>query len=71
MTFYVYENWTHDRARIHRASCGYCNDGRGTQASSSERNGKWHGPYESRDLALRVAGNLRREDTKVCGTCGP
>jgi hypothetical protein len=29
MTFYVYENWTHDRARLHRGECGYCNDGSG------------------------------------------
>ena len=28
---WIYENWTHDRVRIHRANCGYCNDGRGTQ----------------------------------------
>jgi hypothetical protein len=26
--YYVYENWTHDRARIHKGDCGYCNDGR-------------------------------------------
>lgn len=71
MSFYVYENWTHDRARIHRDSCGYCNGGRGIQASDSGRNGQWRGPYEERELAFKVAGNLRRADTKACGTCAP
>ncbi len=33
MSFYVYENWTHNRARIHRGTCGYCNNGQGTQAT--------------------------------------
>jgi hypothetical protein len=71
MAYFVYENWTHDRARIHRAHCGYCNDGRGTQPSDSGRNGKWHGPYDDRDLAFRVAKNLRRVDTQPCGICAP
>lgn len=71
MTFYVYENWTHKRARIHKGSCGYCNDGRGTQPSDSGKNGKWHGPYEDRAKALDVAARLKQADTKVCGTCAP
>lgn len=71
MSFYVYENWTHDRARIHRAICGYCNDGRGTQVSSAERNGKWHGPFSDSDTATRVAASLKRTDTKPCRTCAP
>ena len=64
--YFVYENWTHDRARIHKADCGHCNDGRGTQAGSSNRNGKWHGPYDDRGEAFRAAGRLGREDTKPC-----
>ena len=27
-SFYVYENWTHDRARVHKGECPYCNHGR-------------------------------------------
>jgi hypothetical protein len=62
--YYVYENWTTDRARIHKGECGcYCNNGRGTHAGSSVRNGKWHGPRE-RDEAFRLAARLRRADTK-------
>ena len=43
-SFYVYENWTHDRARVHRAECRFCNHGRGIQGTNDERNGKWHAP---------------------------
>ncbi|SRR5258706_6290861 len=68
--YFIYENWTHDRARVHKGECGYCNDGRGTQAGSSPRNGKWHGPLE-RDDAFRLATRLRRADTKACPNCAP
>lgn len=71
MRFYVYENWTLDRARLHRAECGHCNDGRGTQASDSGKNGRWHGPYDDRNLALRVMTRLKRADSKTCGNCAP
>jgi hypothetical protein len=67
---YVHENWTHDRARIHKGECGYCNDGRGTHAGSSPRNGKWHGPLERED-AFRLATRLKRADTKACPICAP
>ncbi len=71
MTYFVYENWTRDRARIHRAQCSHCNNGQGTQPSDSGRNCKWHGPIEDRDVAFLLAAKLRREDTKACGTCSP
>lgn len=28
MYFYIYENWTHDRVRLHRGNCSYCNEGK-------------------------------------------
>jgi hypothetical protein len=68
--YFVYENWTHERARIHKSECGYCNDGRGTQAGSSNRNGKWHGPYD-REGAFNAAKRLDRGDTKSCPNCAP
>jgi len=69
--FMVYENWTHKRARVHRAECSFCNNGRGTQASASARNGKWHGPFADRGTAFSVASKLGREDTKGCAFCAP
>jgi hypothetical protein len=69
--FWVYENWTHKRARVHRGDCSYCNDGHGTQPSDSGRNGKWHGPFSDRASAFATAERLKEADTKACYTCGP
>lgn len=71
MTYFIYENWTHERARIHRSGCGYCNEGRGTQGVDSGRNGKWHGPFDDIDETLWRAAKLNRADTKRCGNCAP
>lgn len=70
-TYYVYENWTHDRARVHLAECSMCNYGKGIHQSDSGRNGKWHGPYVDRDSAFKHATSLRRADTGPCGFCSP
>ncbi len=37
MGYYVYENWTHERARVHIDSCPYCKHGRGTQPQDGGR----------------------------------
>jgi hypothetical protein len=71
MSFYVYENWTHDRARVHRADCSYCQQGRGTHGETSDRNGKWHPPFATSEEAFRKAASLRRADTKGCLHCKP
>ncbi len=67
--FWVYENWTHDRARIHRASCGYCNDGEGMHAVTGNENGHWL-PFDSYyDARASVA--MRRPDAGDCRACNP
>ena len=71
MSYYVYENWTHDRARVHRGDCSHCNDGRGSHGGGSDKNGKWHPPLEDRAEAFRLAASLRRADAKACGHCNP
>ena len=68
-SWWVYENWTHKRARIHRGDCGYCQDGRGSQPADSGRNGRWLGPFGDRALAVAAANALKREDTKACPNC--
>lgn len=70
MDHWVYENWTHKRARVHRADCSHCNDGRGTQASHSGKNDRWHGPYSDAAFALAAARRLGQDDTKACAVCG-
>ena len=69
MSFFVYENWTRDRARLHRGSCGYCNEGQGTQPIDSGSNGKWHGPFENIETARRALRNVKKSDSKECGCC--
>ena len=71
MTFHVYENWTHDRSRVHRSECVFSNDGKGIQGSTTNRNGQWLGPFETIKVATRVANALGRGDTKPCGNCRP
>lgn len=66
MNFYVYENWTaEDKAIIHRDSCGHCNYGRGCHANPlSDKNGKWHGPFESFEGAEKAAKATGRDCRK-------
>ena len=70
MPYWVYENWTHDRARMHAGSCNRCNDGSGANAAGSGRNGRWLGPFDGRAEAERVMVGLGRSDTGVCAFCG-
>ena len=37
MGYYVYDNWTHERARVHIDSCSFCKHGRGTQPQDGGR----------------------------------
>lgn len=49
--YWVYENWTHRRIRVHRAQCAFCNDGGGLGVGENGKNDAWYGRYASRDLA--------------------
>lgn len=69
--FWVYENWTHKYAAIHRAECSFCNDGRGVHADSSSANGQWLGPFESASEAMTAAEKTGRPDVRRCGICSP
>ncbi len=71
MTYYVYENWTRNRGRIHRADCSACNNGAGIHEQDSGSNGKWHGPFADRDKAYRVAQSLDRAEMRPCLRCNP
>ena len=69
MSYWVYENWTHDKAIIHRDSCAYCNNGRGIHGVSSGANDEWHGPYELRDDAEAKANATGRTEVRGCKSC--
>ncbi len=69
--YWVYNNWVHDYATVHEASCAYCNDGRGTQGSTSTENSEWLGPFATTDEAWRAAKNTGRSDPRPCKACSP
>lgn len=71
MTYYVYDNWTINKARVHHASCSYCNDGRGIHSNPSGKNSKWHGPFDTVTEADAKAHSLRRVITDHCKSCAP
>lgn len=70
MKYYVYENWTVHKARIHLADCSYCNNGNGIHHDTGEKNGKWHGPFATLDEVTKAA-NDTREPVSKCKRCKP
>jgi len=71
MSYFVYDNWTIDKARVHRSSCSHCNEGRGIHGNPSGKNSKWHGPFETVAAADAKAKSLRRNITDRCRSCVP
>ncbi len=71
MTFFVYENWTINKARVHRSTCAFCNAGEGLHRDDSGKNGKWHGPFDTSQDAFALANKLNRLDVRGCGSCAP
>lgn len=69
MNFWVYENWTHKKAIVHKSGCSYCQDGRGIHGKTSKHNGEWHGPFEERDTAFQKAKDTGRDDMRACKVC--
>ncbi len=67
--YYVYENWTNKRARLHRADCSYCNTGQGSHPGSGDKNGRWYGPFPALEQARARLGQLSCQDKAECGTC--
>lgn len=57
MAYYIYRNWVAEKkAVIHRADCGYCNNGRGFHKNPmGDKNGRWFGPYSTIEEALSEA----------------
>ena len=70
MRYYVYENWTAEhKAVIHKGTCRYCNEGQGCQENSlGNKNGKWHGPFDSFEKAGSAAENTGRP-VRPCSRC--
>ena len=71
MSFYIYENWVaENKAVIHRGECSFCNNGEGIhQNIRGEKNGRWHGPFDSYEEAREVAESLRNREVRGCKFC--
>jgi len=75
MMYFVYENWiAHGHhARVHKATCRHCNNGRGQahHTDASDDNGQWHGPFATMAEARVVP--LRHADATwtFCKVCRP
>jgi hypothetical protein len=67
--FWVYENTVHRKARIHRADCSFCSDGRGLHGGGESLSGKWFGPFTDFESASTAARNTRQDDVRDCGAC--
>ena len=68
MTYWVYEDDPTSSVRVHRATCGFCNDGRGLRGSRRPDN-RWHGPFETEREAVTVALGTGRADVMGCRSC--
>ena len=71
MELWVYENWTHEKAVIHKGDCSYCKHGNGLHGTSGNGNDKWHGPFSSLEDAQKMAEKTGRKVKKSCGICSP
>lgn len=69
MEFWVYENTIHRKARVHRADCSFCSDGRGLHGSGHTPSGRWSGPFPNLDEATAAARKTQQDDIRACGIC--
>ena len=68
MTYWVYEDDPTNRVRVHKATCGHRNDGKGTKGSRLSNN-RWLGPFETEQEAIDEALKTGRGDVRGCGSC--
>ena len=72
--YYVYHNWTVIRggkARTHIENCSFCNHGQGIHNIGPTRNGKWLGPFKTKEDALNEAKNTGAALVDCCKKCNP
>ena len=70
VAYWVYEDGPTNQTRIHKATCRFCNDGRGLHGSRLPDN-RWIGPLESAEVALDVAMDTERKNIAECKICRP
>ena len=68
MTYWVYEDDPTNRVRVHKATCGYCSDGKGIKGSRLPDN-RWLGPFGTKQEAIDEALKTGRRDARGRGSC--
>jgi hypothetical protein len=69
MRYYVYENYPTNTATTHEGSCRNCNEGKGKRGATDTVNGRWHGPFETIDAALKKMNETGRKHRRKCKIC--
>jgi len=69
MTYWVYENIIHKKARIHKAECSFCGSGRGIHGGGKTLSGNWFGPFQTFDEASSIALKTDHSDIRACTVC--
>lgn len=69
--YYVYENWLHNKAIIHKSDCGFCNDGKGRfpDKEYTSKNGHWLEAFKSHQEAKTAAFKTNRDEVHDCLHC--
>lgn len=70
--WWIYENWTAEpggKAIVHNGKCSFCNHGKGIHPHASDRNGKWLGPFSTKENAFIRASKLGRARVDYCSRC--
>ena len=59
--YWIYENFRESLAEIHLAVCRSAMERQAPDFSE-----RWHGPYDTMDVAIEIAASLGKMTTKVC-----
>lgn len=71
MTFWVFLNRSHKYAKVHRADCIFCDQGRGLHhRGTASAASSWLGPFGSFREAMDTAVATGRE-ASTCSNCTP
>jgi hypothetical protein len=66
--YWVYRNWIHQRARVHKATCSHCNDGIGSHSTTSVLTGEWR-PFSTEADAKAFLDATKYHDASLCSVC--
>ena len=69
--YWFFESRNHQRAIVHRGDCTFCQNGDGLHGPAHKDHGKWHGPFNDRDVVMDAAKRTGLDDARGCKVCSP